>query len=122
LIQSDALKVYVCNVATQPGETDGYNVQAHVDALVRHMPGTVNPIDVVIAARHADGAEPPEADITLVKTSPSRSTQPRVLVEDVVRDDLLLRHDPDKLATVLMRIFESERRTRSNNGAVRYVS
>src|SRR5437588_570661 len=39
LIQSDGLKVYVCNVATQPGETDGYNVEAHVEALVRHLPG-----------------------------------------------------------------------------------
>jgi uncharacterized cofD-like protein len=122
LIQSDGLKVYVCNVATQPGETDGYNVQAHVDALVRHLPGRANPLDVVIAPRHADGAEPSEPGITLVKTSPSRSATPRVLVEDVVRDDLPLRHDPDKLATVLMRVFEAERRARSGNGTVRSAS
>src|SRR5439155_11176212 len=50
LIQSDALKIYVCNVATQPGETDGYNVEAHVDALVRHLPGQANPLDVVVAS------------------------------------------------------------------------
>src|ERR1051326_3217345 len=54
LIQSDGLKVYVCNVATQPGETDGYNVEAHIEALVRHLPGQVNPLDVVIAPLHAD--------------------------------------------------------------------
>jgi hypothetical protein len=41
------------------------------------------------------------------------------VVEDVVRDDHPLRHDPDKLATVLMRIYEEQRRTRSTNGAVR---
>ena len=45
LLQSDGLKVYVCNVATQPGETDGYDVDAHVAAIVRHLPGQTNPLD-----------------------------------------------------------------------------
>ncbi|HEY2594286.1 MAG TPA: gluconeogenesis factor YvcK family protein, partial [Chloroflexota bacterium] len=122
LIQADGLKVYVCNVATQPGETDGYNVEAHVAALVNHLPGKVNPFDVVIAPRHPDLAEPPEPGISLVKTAPSRLTHTRVMVEDVVRDDLALRHDPDKLASVLMRVYEEERRARAANGHVRYVS
>jgi uncharacterized cofD-like protein len=122
LIQSDALKVYVCNVATQPGETDGYNVEAHVEALVRHLPGRANPFDVVIAPRHPPNSASPDPDITLVKTGPSRMTRPRVVLEDVVRDDLPLRHDPDKLARVLMRVQEEERRTRSNGTSVRSVS
>jgi uncharacterized cofD-like protein len=123
LIQADGLKVYVCNVATQPGETDGYNVQRHVDALVRHLPGQANPIDVVIAALHPDPAASPEPGVTLVTTAPSRSTHPRVLVEDVVRDDHALRHDPDKLAGVLMRLYEEDRRTRptDHNGAIRHA-
>ncbi|HOM01650.1 MAG TPA: YvcK family protein [Acetivibrio sp.] len=33
---SKALKVYVCNVMTQPGETDGYTVSDHIKALERH--------------------------------------------------------------------------------------
>jgi uncharacterized cofD-like protein len=122
LIQADGLKVYVCNVATQPGETDGYNVEAHVEALVKHLPGQANPIDVVIAPRHPSLTEPPEPGISLVKTAPSRMTRTRVNVEDVVRDDLPLRHDPDKLAAVLMRIYEEERRARSASGGARYVS
>jgi len=122
LIQADALKVYVCNVATQPGETDGYNVEAHVDALVKHLPGNANPMDVVIAPRHPDLSLPLEPGISLVKTAPSRMTHTRVMVEDVVRNDLALRHDPDKLATVLMRIYEEERRARATSGHARYVS
>jgi uncharacterized cofD-like protein len=122
LIQADGLKVYVCNVATQPGETDGYNVQRHVDAIVRHLPGQVNPLDVVIAALHPDPGASLEAGVSLVTTSPARSAQPRVVVEDVVRDDLPLRHDPDKLASVLMRLYEDDRRARpSSNGVVRHV-
>jgi len=122
LIQADGLKVYVCNVATQPGETDGYNVQAHVDALVRHLPGETNPLDIVIAPLHSDHSVSPEAEVSLVTTSPSRSAHPRVLVEDVVREALPLRHDSDKLATALMRIYEEERRARSGNGVVRSAS
>ncbi|MCA1646906.1 MAG: uridine diphosphate-N-acetylglucosamine-binding protein YvcK [Chloroflexi bacterium] len=119
LLQSDALKVYVCNVATQPGETDGYDVDAHVAALVRHLPGKANPLDVVVAAHHPPGAGAPQPDVRLVTTTPSDADHPQVLVEDVVRIDQPLRHDPDKLATALMRIYEERRRTRSANGAVR---
>jgi uncharacterized cofD-like protein len=122
LIQADGLKVYICNVATQPGETDGYNVEAHLEALVKHLPGQANPIDVVVAPRHPDLAEPPESGISLVKTGPSRMTRTRVMLEDVVRDDLVLRHDPDKLAAVLMRINEEERHSRATNGHARNVS
>lgn len=132
LLQSDGLKVYVCNVATQPGETDGYDIDAHIDALARHMPGKAHPIDVVIAA--SDPAEPPAMDpgISLVRaTAPTTQTigRPRVIADDVVRDDHPLRHDPDKLAAVLMRVYEEERRTRpantggaNGNGKVRVAS
>jgi uncharacterized cofD-like protein len=119
LIQSDALKVYVCNVATQPGETDGYDVEAHVAALVRHLPGQANPLDVVVASAPAHGAGAPQLNVSLVTARPMESGRPRIVVEDVVRDDQPLRHDPEKLAAVLMRIYDSQRRARSMNGAVR---
>jgi hypothetical protein len=82
----------------------------------------VNPLDVVVAPRHPEDSGPLEPDIALVKTGPSRLTHPKVVVEDVVRDDLPLRHDPDKLARVLMRVYEEERRARANGSSVRYVS
>jgi uncharacterized cofD-like protein len=119
LLQSDGLKVYICNVATQPGETDGYDLDAHVAAMVRHLPGRANPLDVVVATMHPPGAGAPQPDVTLVTASPTTAGHPRVVVEDVVRDDHPLRHDPDKLATVLMRIYDEQRRTRSANGTVR---
>ena len=33
---SDAKKIYVCNIMTQPGETDGYTVSDHIQALMKH--------------------------------------------------------------------------------------
>ena len=44
---SPALRVYACNVATQRGETEGYDLAEHVEILERHSaPGIV---DVVLA-------------------------------------------------------------------------
>ena len=36
---SDAMKIYICNVMSQPGETDGYSVTDHVQAIFSHAPG-----------------------------------------------------------------------------------
>lgn len=36
VVASTAKKIYVCNIMTQPGETDGYSVSEHVQALMKH--------------------------------------------------------------------------------------
>ena len=43
---SDAMKIYICNVMSQPGETDGYSVTDHVEAILSHAPGIA--LDYVI--------------------------------------------------------------------------
>lgn len=43
---SEAPKVYICNLMTQPGETDDYGVKEHVDAILRH--GSNRMVDVVM--------------------------------------------------------------------------
>ncbi len=37
--QSKAKKIYVCNIMTQPGETDNYSVASHINALISHSNG-----------------------------------------------------------------------------------
>ena len=63
---SDALKIYVCNVMTQEGETESYTVSDHIAALFAHSsPGLFDlcltnssPIPRAVAARYAEeGAE-----------------------------------------------------------------
>ncbi len=111
LQQTDALKVYVCNVATQPGETDGYSVEDHVAALARHLPGQQNPLDVVVANRHGAAAPPPETRVQLVaRRTPPAGTGYRVVEEDVARDGQPLRHDPEKLGRVLMELYVQHER------------
>lgn len=45
--KSKAKKFYICNLMTQPGETDHYNVYDHVNAIIKHSNRYV--IDYVIA-------------------------------------------------------------------------
>lgn len=47
IIESKATVFYICNVMTQPGETDNYNVIDHVNAIIKHS--SRNLIDYVIA-------------------------------------------------------------------------
>src|SRR3954453_4716962 len=55
---TEALRVYVCNVATQPGETDGFRVSDHVRALFSHV--RERPIDLVLANDNLSGSIKPE--------------------------------------------------------------
>lgn len=47
IAKSNAKKIYVCNIMTQPGETDSYNVSDHVNALMQHA-GSRKIIDTVL--------------------------------------------------------------------------
>lgn len=47
IAKSNAKKIYVCNIMTQPGETDGYCVSDHVNALMKHAESR-NIIDTVL--------------------------------------------------------------------------
>ena len=69
---SSALKIYVCNVMTQEGETEGYTVSDHIQAIFQHAaPGLFDlclvnssPIPREVAARYAaEGAEPLRCDL-----------------------------------------------------------
>ncbi len=64
---SQALKIYVCNVMTQEGETEGYTVSDHIQAIFQHAAPDLfhlclvnsSPIPREVAARYAaEGAEP----------------------------------------------------------------
>ncbi|MDY6065769.1 MAG: gluconeogenesis factor YvcK family protein [Finegoldia sp.] len=46
LVETEAEIVYVCNIMTQPGETDNYTVSDHVDAIIKHI--GQNTIDKVV--------------------------------------------------------------------------
>ena len=105
-----AVKVYICNVATQPGETDGFGVLEHVQALHDHIGPRL--FDYVIYNSNAESTRniKPEWKISAVTLAPGAAKRfPRIefIQADVVRDDNPLRHDPAKLANVVIKLYEN---------------
>ncbi len=98
------LRVYVANVATQPGETEGYTLSEHVAALSAHGVGHL--IDIVLAnddssARVPEGypAEPVRIDL------PLDDARPRLELASVVDPANAHRHEPRRLTLALLRLL-----------------
>ncbi|MCI2056885.1 MAG: YvcK family protein [Oscillibacter sp.] len=105
--ETDALKVYVCNVMTQDGETEGYTVSDHIAALFQHgATGLFDlcltnsaPIPKEIADRYAgEGAEPIRCDTEKCAALGVEAVQrPVAMVENG-----FVRHNPALLAKELI--------------------
>ncbi|MBI2866131.1 MAG: YvcK family protein [Chloroflexi bacterium] len=101
LRESSAAKVYVCNVATQPGETDGYTVLNHVEVLHRHVGSGLFNYVLVNSNATPLPAEWPNRTVEMGGSLPPEVT---LVTADLVREDYRLRHEPGKLAARLMSI------------------
>jgi uncharacterized cofD-like protein len=115
VLRATAPRIFVCNVATQDGETTGFDLAAHLDALTAHT--SPNLVDIVLANNHQSGVDPglfvaterdgsPKA--VALRWPPSSAPVPRLILEDVVDPDNAHHHDPARLATAIMRAHEGE--------------
>jgi uncharacterized cofD-like protein len=100
---TQATKVYVCNVATQHGETDDFSVSDHFEKLVQHVGPSL--FDYILANDNVEGplpeawhSDPVEVDSTLVDGA-------RVITADVISEKNRYYHDSGKLANAIMRIY-----------------
>jgi uncharacterized cofD-like protein len=108
---SSAVKIYVCNVMTQPGETDGYTASRHVETLIRTA--NANVCDVVIVndelprklreAYAEEGQLPVEIDADRLRALGMTCVRAAVISETQT-----VRHDPDKLAAVVIEIIDAQ--------------
>jgi uncharacterized cofD-like protein len=103
LHESPALKVYVCNVATQHGETDAFTVADHVKALERHLGQRV--FHHVLANNNVSAPLPANWHSQPVVLNGAGGHEPRLVVADVISEENRYRHDPQKLARALMQIY-----------------
>ncbi len=104
---SKQLRIYICNIMTQPGETDGFTVSDHVKAIIDHAGGRV--IDYVVAnnvlpgeqllTRYAgEGAYPVRVDRDRLHLLGVK------LIEGQLFDEgEFIRHSPQRLARILMK-------------------
>ena len=117
VLRSDALKLYVCNIMTQPGETDGYPVSEHIREMIAHAGGKLFEYCLVNSELSAPG---------VLQRYSSRGAEPVVddsdnagdLGVEIIKAPMaegykdLARHDPDKLAREIFRIYNEKAPTR----------
>jgi uncharacterized cofD-like protein len=114
IVQSKALKVYACNVMTQYRETTDFSASDHVRALVAHTsPGilqvaivnTKSVPDMMLERYREEGAVAVDPDIDRI-----RELGYQVLADDVINTDNVVRHDPDRLAQLIIHLTAGIRR------------
>jgi uncharacterized cofD-like protein len=107
--RSKAPRVYIANLMTQPGETTGYSLSEHLNAIQRHVPGRI--VDFVVANRKSvspdvarryrkEGAERVVVDLPLLKKQ-----RVRVILDSLLEEHGVIRHDSKRLARLLVDEF-----------------
>ena len=99
---SRAVKVYVCNIATQSGETDMYSCYDHIRALEEHLGDSV--FDVLLCNDNYEGSL--SDDTQWVRADEKTLSDSRSYVADLTDQDHPWRHDPLKLARTLIEILD----------------
>ncbi|MNH98132.1 Gluconeogenesis factor [compost metagenome] len=111
IVNSDAVKLFICNVMTQPGETDGYSVGDHLSAIHDHVGHHLFDYVIVnngeippqVQARYAEqGAKAVHLDLDEVA---KRGYQ--VIADRLVLFRTYLRHDAEKLSDHIYQLVES---------------
>lgn len=108
--ESKAVKLYVCNIMTEPGLTDNYSVADHINAIVEHcgeglidycLYDTGEVIPEYIKKYNLDGAELVEQDLSDIKDK-----RIKFIKEDmsVIKDDFV-RHNSMLIADTLIKII-----------------
>jgi uncharacterized cofD-like protein len=125
---SGALVVFACNVATQPGETGGFDLADHIDALARH--GAAHLPDVVLANNRFDAQAPADwaGEPVRLRWPPTGQAAPgakggrgvpRLVLEDIVDPANAHHHDPARLAAAVLAVWEREGGHRRRTGIAR---
>ncbi len=112
--KSHAKKVYVCNIMTQPGETDNYTVADHIKKIYEHCKNKFIFDYVIINSGKIpkdilkyyalENAYPVKIDDMNVLKNLTRNILKGTFVK-IDKSEKLIRHDPNKLAKVILKIL-----------------
>jgi uncharacterized cofD-like protein len=116
---STAPKVYVINVATQEGETDHFTALDHIEVIDRQLgPGVLDAVLINSNTASADAIGPGlSIDPVLPDALDHIDPRIKVVARDVVSAQNPLRHDPEKLAAVLLELSNGRWRDDVDTGS-----
>jgi uncharacterized cofD-like protein len=114
-----AVRIFIANVATQAGETDGFDLTDHVDALVAH--GLPNVVDIVLANNQFAARTPTgwRAEPVRLRWPPGATRSMELVLDDVVDPENAHHHDPERLAAAVLRVIDRERPAQRRVGVAR---
>ena len=119
IIKSKAKKIYVCNIMTQPGETDNYTVSDHLKALIQHA-GSNKIVDAVLvndylpdnlAGKYQEaGSYPVKLDVPEVK-----KLGIKIFAKKLIQDSRegLVRHSSTRVARAVYYWFKKQQKKSS---------
>jgi len=99
---SPALKVLVCNLASQKGETEGYDVDDYLRVIHEHVGSNLFDF-VLVNSNHSHMPTGGQAQVIFKSEDAASHPEVRFIAADVVNVRLPSHHDPDKLARTIMR-------------------
>jgi uncharacterized cofD-like protein len=108
---SKALKVYVGNLMTQPGETNGMTASQHIEAIYQHAGAKIldcailngSQIPSRLLPRYAaEGAQPVQNDLDAVRRLGVRPILAELVTTGTVARRAVLRHNPERLARAVL--------------------
>lgn len=111
--ESSALKIYVCNVMTQPGETDGYTAADHTRAIIEYIGvkpdvaliNNIKPHHKLAGIYRVPGSEPVAVDIQEVKKLGVIPVE-----KDLLSASNIMCHNSQKLAGAIMELLNNQNR------------
>ncbi len=122
--ESAAIKVYVCNIMTEPGQTDNYSVSDHINAIIEHcgtgiidycIYDTGEIIPEFIKRYNLEGQDLVEQDVEKVKGI--KFLQRNL---SMVKDDLI-RHDPSLVASSIIELICDDLRYQDKQNDPQYL-
>jgi uncharacterized cofD-like protein len=95
---------YICNVATQPGETDHFDVDRHVKAIENHVGRSF--IHYVLANNQTAVKIPAGAEFSLIEPVENNEATYKLITADVIDEAVPWRHQPLKLTKAIVEWYQ----------------
>ena len=105
ILKSNAYKIYVCNVATQQGETSDYGINEHVNTLIDHT--SDNFLDCIIANSRINFET--ESEINPVAVGPESVNGINIVYGDIIDEGNKYRHESNNLADLIIKVYHESR-------------
>ncbi|MCL5795530.1 MAG: YvcK family protein [Patescibacteria group bacterium] len=104
-----AKKIYICNVSTERGETQGYSIEDHLDKLISHsQPKIIDYCLVNNKIIKTTNKEYKLGEIRNITTQESKIGRVKIILADIISAKNPLYHDSKKIAKIIQKISQEK--------------